>query len=93
MQNNILPYCTESGHEFTINQIGNKSIILCFSTDEEVENNNISKESLIEMIESAKTFGIEKVELHTNYAIEVHSHTLKSSKCFQNFKIVKPCHK
>lgn len=65
------------------------AIIKCFAeTDEEVFN-TIQPSELLEMIETAKTYGIENVELHTNFSVDIHSHTLKTSKRYANFKIVK----
>ena len=89
---NQLPYCTENGHEYFTNSTGKTVFINCHNdNDSEVMANPISPKDLQQMIETAKTFGIEKIELHTNYGIDLHSRKLKTNPIYKGLKICKPC--
>jgi pyridoxine 5'-phosphate synthase PdxJ len=88
--NSKLNYCTENGHEFYVEANKNTAIINCIAdNDAEIIGNPIQPSDLKEMIETAKTHGIEFVELHTNFGIDVHTHTLKTAKSYNNLSIVK----
>jgi len=87
-----LPYCTTNGHEYLVDRAGGSAFINCFmyDNDSELISNPVSLADLKEMMETAKTFGIEKIELYTNYGVDIHSHTLKTNPIYKNLKIVKP---
>ena len=85
-----LNYCTDNGHEFYVSTNNNVAIINCIGyNDAEITGNPIQSSDVKEMIETAKTYGIEFVELHTNFGIDIHSHTLKTAKAYNNFSIKK----
>jgi hypothetical protein len=66
-----LNYSTEySGINYYIGQKGDKAIVVAFIDD---DNYFMSKEDAREMAITAKTKGIETVELYTDYGIELHS--------------------
>lgn len=86
----ILPYTTEN-HEFNILFHQGLAIVNVpvIDSEDEMINNPISKEEFREMIVSAKVKGIEKVEFHTRYGIEILNYSLKSTLLYNNVKIIK----
>ena len=87
---NSLPYLTETGHEYFINWNKKTANISCMDGEGQIDGlPNLSKEDVSEMIETAKILGVDTVVLNTNFGVDIHSHTLKTSKAFANFTINK----
>lgn len=66
-----LNYCTKRGVEYYIGVNGNQAAIAAMIYDDNLY--FITKQELVIMAESAKTKGIDKVHLLTNYGIELES--------------------
>ena len=66
-----LNYCTENGIDYYIGHNGNKAVVVAIVETE--DKFFITKQELLEMNITAKTYGIESVELFTDYGIELHS--------------------
>ena len=92
MDKKTLPYCTDNGHEYYIHfDPKNKTAGVTCKTENNTapETQEITEKDVLCIIETAKTFGIERVILYTNYGIGIHSRTLKTANRFKDFKIVK----
>lgn len=81
-----LNFCTESGVEYYIGNKGNEAAISAIIHNEKLC--VISKDELREMSLTAKTKGIDKVVLFTNYGVEIHSR-YESAKSVGMDKITK----
>lgn len=66
-----LNYCTDNGIEYFIGWKNKEALIVAIIYDETVY--MITKPELREMSQTARTYGIEKVTLLTNYGLELHS--------------------
>jgi len=92
METKQLPYCTDNGHEYEIhiNSITNTAHVHCKTQDNTADPMElITEKDVLDIIETAKTYGIKNVVLHTNYGVAIHSHTLKTAKRFNGFSINK----
>lgn len=70
-------YTTQNGIDFYVGDIGNTAVVVAF-----IDNPNnylITKEDAREMSHAAKTKGIDKVVLYTDFALELHSKHEKPS--------------
>lgn len=69
--NKKLNYTTANGINFDIHFENKKSVIIAKIEDENIF--MLDKSDLREMAETARVKGIDKVELHTNYSLELRS--------------------
>lgn len=82
-----LPYCTYNGIEYYIGTKDDTAAVVAAMHDESLY--LIDKNDLREMSATARTKGINKVTLFTNYGLEIHSrHETAQTVGFN--KIVKP---
>lgn len=66
-----LNYCTDNGVEYYIGWKEDKALIVAIIHNEDIY--LITKTELREMSETARTYGVSKVTLLTNYGLELHS--------------------
>lgn len=70
-----LPYVTDNGHEYYISWDKSKATIICkFENEAEALDNPITLSDFREMIDTATTYGIKKVDFNSNYSIEAQRH-------------------
>ena len=88
---NKLPFTTEH-HEFYVTYTRDHADVFIPVTDESESglfNNPIGYNELHEIVQTAKTYGINTVTINTQYGVDVHSHSLKTNPIFRGVSINK----
>ncbi len=75
-----LPYCTQRGIEYFVGHKNNQALVTVFSDCERDTFEGIEPMDIKEMMDSAKTHGIDIVIIDTNFAVNIHSKNLKNYK-------------
>lgn len=82
----MLNYSTQNGNDYTISWNKKTANVTCKYVE---EIGNLHQSDIDEIIQSAMILGIEKVVLHTDCGVDIHSHTLKTNSKYKYFTIMK----